>query len=248
MSTALGNDMKFMGESTHPGGQFRDIRVVGRTRMDGDVTCRSFSCMGEARLGGGLQSGETRILGQASVAGAVDGGDCTVLGQLECAASLRVRKLNCTGQVKVKGQVDAEKIKIYGQMVVQGDCNVDDFGSNGAFDIAGLLSVDSLLVHPNGPCKAAEIGGARIEVRRRVGFLGNNGMADWIHQMLPGSRSSRLEAQTIEGDEIILEDSVVGTVRGGRVQIGRGCRIGIVEYRDSYTCEPGSEVGEARQV
>ena len=248
MSTALGNDMKFMGETTHPGGQFRDIRVVGRTRMEGDVTCRSLACMGEARLSGGLQSGETRILGHATVAGAVDGGDCTVLGQMECAASLRVRKLNCTGQLKVKGQVDAEKVRLYGQMVVQGDCNVDDFESNGAFEISGLLSVDRLLVHPNGPCKVAEVGGARIEVRRRVGFLGRNGMADWIHQMLPGSRSSRLEAQMVEGDEVFLEDSVVGTVRGALVQIGRGCRIGTVEYQDSYSCEPGSEVGEVRQL
>ena len=38
MTQAAADDMKFMGETTHPGGQFRDIAVVGRARMDGDVS------------------------------------------------------------------------------------------------------------------------------------------------------------------------------------------------------------------
>jgi cytoskeletal protein CcmA (bactofilin family) len=248
MTTALGDDMKFMGETTHPGGQFRDIAVVGRARMDGDVTCRSFSCMGEARLRGALQSGRTSIMGQTSAAGAVDAGDLNVMGQMDCEATLRVRKLSCMGKLKVKGQLDAETVKLFGQLVVHGDCNVDDFHSRGAFEIDGLLSVDNLVVQPYGPCRAGEIGGARIEVRRRGGVLGRIQLVNWVCASLFGGPASRLEVQSIEGDDLILEDTVAKVVRGARIRVGRGCRIDTVEYRETYSCESDSVVGESRKV
>ena len=242
MITALENDMKFMGETTHPGGQFRDIAVVGRARLQGDVTCRSFSCMGEAVVQGALQSGKTSIVGQAEVGGAADAGDFSVMGQMTCAATLRARALNCMGQLKVRGQLDAEKVRIYGQMSVAGDCNVDDFFSRGAFDITGLISVDNLVVYPHGSCRAGEVGGARLEVRRRGGVWA------WLGDFLPWPRRAWLEVQSLEGDDIRLEDTVAKVVRGARVQIGRGCRIERVEYRDTYACDPSAIVGEAQKV
>jgi len=242
MTPALENDMKFMGETTHPGGQFRDIAVMGRARMDGDVTCRSFSCMGEARLQGALQSGRTSIMGQTSARGPVDAGDLSVMGQMDCGSTLRVRKLSCMGQLEVGGQLDAEKVKVFGQLKVRGDCNVDDFHSRGAFEIDGLLSVDNLVMRPYGPCRAGEIGGARIEVRRRGGLLGR--VRDWLF----GNRGLRLEVQSIEADDLLLEDTVAKVVRGARIRIGQGCRIELVEYRETCERAPGSVVGEARQV
>jgi cytoskeletal protein CcmA (bactofilin family) len=248
MSPAVDNDMKFMGETTHPGGQFRDIAVVGRTRMDGDVTCRSFSCVGEAQLRGGLQSGRTSIMGQAAVEGPVDAGDLSVMGQLDCAAALRMRVLNCMGKLSCRGRVDAETAKVFGQLVVQGDCNVDDFHSQGTFEIDGLLSVDNLVVRPYGPCRAGEIGGARIEVRRRLGLLGRIPLVGWVRSCLFGNRGSRLQVQSIEGDDLVLEDTEAKVVRGARIRIGRGCRIGAVEYRETCSCDPDSSVGETRKV
>jgi cytoskeletal protein CcmA (bactofilin family) len=248
MSPAVDNDMKFMGETTHPGGQFRDIAVVGRARMDGDVTCRSFSCMGEAQLRGALQSGRTSIMGQTRADGPVDAGDLNVMGQMDCEATLRVRKLSCMGKLKVRGRMDAETVRVFGQLVVQGDCNVDDFHSRGAFEIDGLLSVDNLVVQPYGPCRAGEIGGARIEVRRRGGVLGRIPLVAWVCASLFGHHGPRLEAQCIEGDDLILEDTVAKMVRGARIRIGRGCRIDAVEYRETYSCGPESVVGESRQI
>jgi len=248
MTTTLDNDLRFVGESTHPGGHFRDIAVMGRVRVDGDVECRSFACMGKAQVQGTLLSGRTSIMGETKVAGAVDAGDFQVMGKVDCESTLRVRKLTCMGRLTVQGRLDAETVKIFGEMNVKGDCNVDEFTSRGAFAIEGLLSVDNLSVQPYSSCRVGEIGGARIDVRRRGGFLANLPGADWVRNNVLGTKGSQLEVQTIEGDDIHLEDTFATVVRGGRVHIGRGCRIETVEYRDDYTRDPDSTVGEARKV
>jgi cytoskeletal protein CcmA (bactofilin family) len=248
MTTTLDNDMKFMGESTHPGGQFRDIAVMGRARFDGDVVCRAFSCMGEAQLRGSLQSRRTSVMGQTRVGGPADAGDFSVMGRMDCDAALRARRLSCMGELRVHGQVDAETVRVFGQLSVQGDCNVDDFHSRGTFDISGLLSVDNLRVRPYGPCRAGEIGGARIEVRRTGGFLDRVPLVGWVRTCMFGRRRSRLEVESVEGDDVFLEDTDARMVRGARVRIGRGCRVGTVEFRETCTREQDAEVGDCRKV
>ena len=242
MTQAQDSDLKFMGESSHPGGQFRDVAVLGQARLNGDVSCRSFSCMGEAQVQGALESGKTSVMGQMKVTGPVAAGDLSVMGQLACSATLRGRVLSCMGQLQAQGQLDAERLKLFGQLTVGGDCNVDDFDSRGQFQIDGLLSVDNLLVRPYGECRVGEIGGARLEVRRRGGVLA------WLGGLLSWPRHSRLEAQAIEGDDVCLEDTDARLVRGTRIRIGRGCRVDLVEYRASYTCDPGAQVGSVRKV
>jgi hypothetical protein len=37
-------------------------------------------------------------------------------------------------------------------------------------------------------------------------------------------------------------------VRGARVHIGRGCRIGTVEYSERCDCDPDAQVGAARKA
>jgi cytoskeletal protein CcmA (bactofilin family) len=187
-------------------------------------------------------------VGETEAAGPVDAGDFTVVGQMTCKSTLRVRELNCTGKLAVLGQVDAEKVRIIGEMTVRGDFNADEFRSVGAFSIDGLLSVDHLQVEPYGPSRATEIGGARIEVRRRSGFLESVPVLGWIREHWFGGLNSRLEAGVIEGDDVHLEDTDARFVRGARVHLGRGCRIGTVEYRESFSADPDAVVGETRKA
>jgi cytoskeletal protein CcmA (bactofilin family) len=248
MSTTTESDLKVVGETTLPGGSYRDLSVMGRLRLEGDVACRSFSCMGEARVAGGLTSQRTSIVGETEAAGPVDAGDLTVVGQMKCLSTLRVRALSCTGKLQVQGRVDALSVKIMGEMNVRGDFNADEFRSVGAFHIDGLLSVDHLRVEPYGPSQAQEIGGGRIEVRRRAGFLGSLPVLGWIREHFFGSLGAKLEAQVIEGDDVHLEDTEARIVRGARITIGCGCRIGTVEYRETFHAEGDAVVGEARQT
>ena len=52
----------------------------------------------------------------------------------------------------------------------------------------------------------------------------------------------------IEGDDIHLENTIADTVRGKRIAIGPGCRIGTVEYTETLSVHDDAEVKEQRKT
>ena len=54
----------------------------------------------------------------------------------------------------------------------------------------------------------------------------------------------RLVTDTIEGDDIYVEYTTAKTVRGNNVRIGDGCDIGLVEYKNSFELDKGSQIKE----
>lgn len=77
------------------------------------------------------------------------------------------------------------------------------------------------------------MGGSIISVKSSRGKL--------LEGLFTGNKSI-LKANLIEGDEIELENTEAEVVRGDKIKIGLGCRIGTVEYRSSLQIHPQSEV------
>ncbi len=76
-------------------------------------------------------------------------------------------------------------------------------------------------------------GGERVNVREGQGF------AFFLDK--------HLYAETIEADEVRLEETTCKVVRGKTVVIGPGCQIDLVEYVDDFK-HAGGAVGTARKV
>ena len=106
------------------------------------------------------------------------------------------------------------------------------------------LTADKIEIHIGGRCRAKEIGGERIEVRRASHSL----LAGLVRILDVNSGVSRLETTVIEADEISLEDTTADVVRGKRIEIGAGCRIGTVEYEEKLSVRDDAEVRDRRQV
>jgi len=239
------NDLNIMGDSTVPGGRYRKVNVMGDLRVAGEMRCLSFNCMGDALVDGAFQSQKTNVMGDMKFAGPVDAGVLNVMGEAVCRADLRARKANCMGDIEVEGSFNADEVRLMGELKVGGDCNADRFSSKGAFRIGGLLSVDELEIVVWGPSRVAEIGGCRISVYRRRGFLGLHWLWDTaLSAMGLHERTGRVEADTIEGDDIRLEDTTAKVVRGRKVSIGPGCRIGRVEHGGIFSRRGDAEIGE----
>jgi hypothetical protein len=86
-----------------------------------------------------------------------------------------------------------------------------------------------------------DLGRIGEEVERAVGE--SLGYAfGWSH------RWGSLEADTIEGDEIFLENTKARVVRGKKIQIGEGCKIESVEYSESLEVAPGAHVKHQTKV
>ena len=140
------------------------------------------------------------------------------------------------------GDYSGETVALQGFLRVKGDCAVERFGCEGGFEVSGLLNAGVVDVALGAPCTATEIGGESISVR----------YASWalkrlVAKLLP-SQSFRLAAETIEGDDVRLENTTAKVVRGTNVTLGPGCDIELVEYSEAFERASGAKVKTARKT
>jgi cytoskeletal protein CcmA (bactofilin family) len=200
-------DLRMIGETSSSGGRYRNIKLTGESVLTGDVDCIKLSCVGEVTVNGSLRTEQLKITGECDIKGIV-----------------QARKIGGRGEIDVLSGVRVEDIKFTGNFEVNGDCEAGSFDVFGAVQIDGLLSAETLEVSMFGPCKAREIGGGTLRVKRSKYTV--------FERLLRPKQVAVLSAQSIEGDVVELEHTNASIVRGNRVKIGAGCEIDRVEYRD----------------
>jgi cytoskeletal protein CcmA (bactofilin family) len=173
------------------------------------------------------------IRGEGSIQGDVECEAFKVMGNSRVSGSVAAKSVNVTGALEISGKLGADHVKIMGSLVVKGDCSAESLQVRGAFSIDGLLNADRIELSLYGPSRVSEIGGQAVRVKRQFRMFG-------------GYRE--LVADTVEGDEIYLEDTVAKVVRGSRVHIGPRCQVDLVEYRDHFEQSARAKVGESRKV
>lgn len=60
--------------------------------------------------------------------------------------------------------------------------------------------------------------------------------------------SAELSAESIEGDEIYLENTNARVVRGNNVTIGPGCEIELVEFKNDFRQLKGAKVNDSKKI
>jgi len=216
-------DLRMIGETSSAGGSYRHIKLTGESSFSGDVDCVKLAQVGELEIEGGLKVGEAKITGE-----------CEVRGQLSAG------KVGGRGELNVRTGFRGEQVKFTGNIETGGDCEAGSFKLDGAFNVGGLLSADLIDVRMFGPCSAKEIGGSKISVKRS--------RARKLLSLVNADGHSGLIAEQIEGDAVSLEHTAAAVVRGNRIEIGPGCRIGRVEYRNALDVHKTATVDEVVRV
>ena len=92
--------------------------------------------------------------------------------------------------------------------------------------------------------KVMEIGGTKIKIKNdsKFSFLGIKNI------IMPHSNKRLLEVDTIEADEIYLENTHAKIVRGKKITLGPECRINLVEYQESFKDHDKSIVEEIEKI
>ncbi|SEO67400.1 hypothetical protein [Paenibacillus sp. OV219] len=219
MAAGVSRKVKITGSGSTSGGLFDSVRVMGEGQVLGTIESELVKSMGSLHVSGTLKAGQYQQIGETTVSGDVLGGHMNVLGQLN-----------------VSGRVRCRSMKLRGQLDVLGECEADHFDARGGFNIHGLLSGKEVDIRTWGPCKAKEIGGNKVTVRKSKW----GGMKQWF----TASQKRELTAELIEGEYIYLEHTMADVVRGTDVTIGPGCRIGLVEYRKSLKLSKDAEVND----
>ncbi len=237
-------DLNISGAGSIGPGEYEKIQISGSGRGEGLVRCEElqvsgafkgedFECSGEAYVSGSIKvknftAKEAHISGAFKSEGdAVITETAKISGSFSCGGSLKCGELRASGATKVGGDIEAERAVI-----------------SGVTDCPGLVNAEELTVRldGNGRSYIGSIGGSKITVQK-------NGSAGLLVKILFGKKNGYLEvAESIEGDEISLENTLAKSVTGRSVVIGEGCRIGKVFYTENAEIDPKAKVGSCEKI
>ncbi|MCL6602272.1 MAG: hypothetical protein K6T94_05285 [Paenibacillus sp.] len=219
-------DLIINGVSGGSGGNYDRVIIEGVGKVTSDTTSRVFKGNGLIRVNGDLTADEM---------------DCN--GTMNVKGDLRFVTMKADGMLEIKGRLHGERCNLNGLMKVQGDCELEEFKGEGGFTIDGLLSAGQVDFRLHGSGKAREIGVESIVIRQA-----NIGVWSKLWSGIFPKFKPELMAGTIEGDNIDLEFTSADIVRGNKVIIGKGCSIGLVEYRSELILHPGVVIGKEEKI
>ena len=221
--------LKIYGSGSSSGGIYSKIRVMGEGRISGDTECFIAKTFGSSVFDQDIQADEFTVYGTSIVRGKLLAKQIKIYGDADFNDS-DAEELNVWGNLDIFGTHTGEKVNTKGNLTIKGNCEVDQFLSKGMFTVLGLLSADVIDIGLKfGISKVQEMGGERINVRKDISLFSHK-------------RNPLLVADTIEGDDIFLENTKAKIVRGNHVHIGQGCEIDSVEYFQTYKVSRGANV------
>jgi cytoskeletal protein CcmA (bactofilin family) len=238
-------DIKINGSGSAGGGTYNSVIIKGSGRIGGDLKCNIFNIGGTGTVEGNLETADGKINGTGTIEGDLNAEKFKINGSGKISGSVSGTDFAVSGSGTVGKNVEVQNIKIEGSTKIGQDCNAEVFTSDGAFEIGGLLNADEVNIRLYGfKSKAREIGGGKITVS-----LGPSHGLNFIKTIVSiGILNPLLEVESIEGDEITLENTTAKIVRGNNVVIGDGCDIGAVEYKGNYVRNGDARVGTETKV
>jgi cytoskeletal protein CcmA (bactofilin family) len=261
MEKTVEQNISISGSGSASGGLYNQVKVNGSAHLTGDVECKLFTCNGSSHVEGSLKAEKVKINGSTDVDGDMDtkeitiNGSSDIGGNLQCEemkiqgsssvkGSLKGKEIIVRGTASIKGNVSGEEVEIRGQIKVDGDCEAESFNVRGNFKIKGLLNAGDIDIELLRHCEAQEIGGEKISVKRTRESSGFKKLLKFFI----GKTADQLTADVIEGDHIYLEYTQAKVVRGNTVEIGPGCILDRIEYKQSLELDENATVGSHQKI
>lgn len=234
-------DLRINGMGKAAGGTYGKIGTDGIATLNGDIVCNTLTSNGTLKMKGSIRGGQFRMNGKGTVEGSLDGEKLRVDGMLKIDGNMRAEQVDIHGMLTLDGNASGDSMDLDGGIKLEGNAEFETFKVHGGFQVGGMLNAGTVEIAMAGACRVKEIGGEVIRVRR-IPSTRN------LLALFSPSLAVRLTADVIEGDEIVLEETKAGVVRGSSVRIGPGCEIGRVEYKQHYEVDPKASVGSWAQV
>jgi len=219
------------------------LQTAGTCVVEGDVRATRFSCSGSQRVGGDVVAGEIKISGSLVVGSDVEADSFYSKGRFEVGGLLSADDIQIglghRGTSRA-GEVGGERIEVRraGQ---SWSLHKQDFErqvgkvgyklEKGFAKLRDRFGID------------IEIGDLDKLVEEMVKF-GDKIKAHIDIDLGEFGEAGKLEAETIEGDEVYLENTKARIVRGKTVTIGPGCQVERVEYSLSLEVDERAHVGQ----
>lgn len=232
-------DLIINGSGSSAGGHFHNVKLNGHGKVNEDVECKHFECNGNGTVYGNVRAETVQINGSADIKGDLRAEEILIKGSAKIRGNASFRKLRVRGSASNEGFLKGEEIKLNGKMWTNGDCEAETFEAEGLFNIDGLLTADSIDIRLCGDSKVKEIGCGTVKVKQKI--------FGW-YKVLNAVSPVKLSVDMIEGDEVDLERTKAGVVRGSNVRIHSGCTIDLVEYQHDFRQDKHAKVNNSNQI
>lgn len=233
--------IKISGSGSAGGGDFDQIKISGSGKITGDCSCAVLKISGSATIEGSLSADEAIVSGSAKFQSDLKADYLKISGSAKAHGNVVAKELKVSGSFTAEQGLSGEHMETTGSLKVSNDCNAEEFILRGQCKIGGLLNAGDIDIQLEGRSEIKTIGAECIKVTMgRYGSFIN----DLINMF--SDQNGKLICESIEGDDIFLENTICDVVRGGKIVIGRGCQIKLIEY--SQTLEVDKEAKVDRQV
>ena len=221
------DDLIIEGSGNSAGGNFKTVNIKGNGKINGNIECNNMKVEGGCTVNGNLIAKTVTIKGSSTVKGTCQASDIDIQGSADFNDDVSVGDITAKGRININGNFDAEK-----------------FHMEGAFKIRGLLNSGELELKLHGPSEAREIGGENITVKREARFIFKR-----LEKLItPYGFNTCLVTDVIEGDEIYLEYTKAKIIRGNNIELGPGCEIELIEYKNSYKHDEKAVVNNSKKM
>lgn len=232
-------NLSISGSGSAPGGCYEDVKISGSGKIQGDLICNSININGSGRITGDAKASNVVISGSAVVEKRLIAESIIVNGSCKAEEDVSGERIQINGRGKVLGSIHGENVRVSGILSVDGDLEAEEVIAEGPVKIGGLCSAERIDIALSGMAShIKEIGCGTLNVHSRF-------TSALFGQLLNAFSKRKLIADTIEGDDIVLEDTEAKVVRGNRVSIGAGCSIGRVYYKSDYKKDDKAAVQSA---
>lgn len=235
------SSIRILGSGTIGSGAYASVHISGSGKATGNITAEGVHVSGSGQFKD-LEAEELHISGSAAIDGTFKCGSAHISGSMHIAKDAQIDEMRISGSCRIQGQVKAKSLTASGSLTADQDVECEDMNISGGVHIRGLLNVETLLIRLGGTSEINEIGGETIQVKR------SGNAPNLLTRIFSANRCFRLSCKSIEGTDIYLENTDADVVRGKTIEIGPGCRIGLIEYTDSLSDSPDSAIQKSVKI
>lgn len=237
----MNNNMNINGTGTIGSGDYNNVSISGMGKLNGKITANKIDISGTGGGEGFIKANEITVNGHFKYKGRLTTlKRFTVNGHSRICEDLKGNEIDIRGNLSASKNLIFEEMHISGRLSCIGNCEGTKFNCEGEAKIGGLLTADNINISIYRGSNIKEIGGEniRVESEDRMSNL----------PLLGKLFNNKLLVESIEGDNIFLEDTIAKSVNGKDIVIGKGCKIDVINYSGNLEVKDGGIVYKKNYV
>jgi hypothetical protein len=231
------NSVNISGAGTVKGEAYHEINISGSGTIEKGATADTLNTSGNTSVEGKFYAAEIHTSGNFEAKDDLTAGKLDASGNFRVGGKFVFTTANLSGSVEIKKDLAGSEVTTSGSLSVGGNAGLGRLTSSGRIAITGEIHAQSVSISLYGKSKLGKVYCTNFEAKEA-----NPGK---LLKWLGFSPKGALTVDTIAATDITLERTEARVLLASKVKIGKGCKIGLVQYTDSLEVDKNAKVNKA---